>query len=230
MLRASYSFFAVFIGWLIPCLGFLAWMQFRSSFGYITDFGFILFWPLLFSFLGWLFVGLPLVLLLRGDRFRSPLVIISVAVASTTIVFLAISALFGFGLFYFLWWPVLIGIIGGATFWILQRYQPRSNWIFWVAPVTFFPLVRFVILPMGIAFFPYTTHVLAEGAIGNEAVFAVMHRVKVGDSFQDLHRRYPQLFPEPSLVMSSYSGDGASYTISFDDSRQKVTKIEVKEK
>lgn len=228
MRRASYSFFAVFIGWLIPLVGYLAWMQFGKGFGYITDFAFILFWPLLFSFLGWLLVGLPLVLILKGERFRSPLAIIPVAVASTTVVFLGIAALFQFGLLSFLWWPVLIGLFGGATFWLLQRYEPGKSWIFWIAPVAFFPFVRFVLLPLGIAFFPYTTHVLAEGAIGNEALFAVMRRVQVGDSFEDLNRKYPQLFPEPILGTSFYSGN-SSYTFSFDDSRQKVTKIEVKE-
>lgn len=229
MRRASYSFFAVFIGWLVPLLGYLAWMQFGTGFGYITDFAFLLFWPLLFSFIGWLFVGLPLVLMLKGERFRSALVIIPIAVASTTAVFLVIAALFQFGLLYFLWWPVLIGLIGGATFWLLQHYEPRSSWIFWVAPIAFFPFVRFVLLPMGIAFFPYITHVLAEGAIGNEALFAVMHRVKVGDSFQELNGRYPQLFPKPILGTSFYSGN-ASYIISFDDSCEKVTGIEVKVK
>ena len=167
---------------------------------------------------------------LPGEWIRSLPVTVTVATMSTTLVFLAIVALFQFGLFPLIWWPVLIGMIGGTIFWLLQRFQPLHGWTFWIPPIVFFPFGRFVLLPIGIAFFPYTTHLLAEGAIGQEAVYAVIQRINVGDSFEDLHRRYPQIFTEPIIGMSSYSSDGTSYSISFDDKRERVTKVELKKK
>jgi hypothetical protein len=125
-----------------------------------------------------------------------------------------------------IWWPVLIGLIGGIVYWLLQRSQPLRGWVFWSIPVLFFPFVRFVVLPIGIAFFPYTTHVLAEGAIGREALIGVIKRIEVGDTYQELHRRYPQIFYQPVLGISS-SGGGCSYSIQFDDTRARVVKVEI---
>lgn len=148
MNRGAHSFFAAFASWLVPFLGFMVWMQFGNGSGYITDFKFLFFWPLLFTFIGWLFVGLPLVFLLQGERFRSLLVTVLVAVASTTLVFLGIAALFQFGLMAMIWWPVLIGLIGGTIFWVLQKYQPLRGWIFWILPIVFPPLFDSSCFPM----------------------------------------------------------------------------------
>lgn len=227
MNRAAHSFFAAFVGWLVPFVGFLLWMQFdENGFGYITDFEFLLFWPLLFTALGWLVVGLPIALNFGTGalpRFRKVLL---VSTAATTATFLGISALLQFGLMPLAWWPVLIGVIGGSVYWTLQKSQPLRGWVFWMAPLIFFPFVRFVLLPVGIACFPYTTHVLAEGAIGREALIEVIKRVEIGDTYEELHRRYPQVFDERVLAMFS-SGGGWSYSIEFDDTRERVVKVEI---
>jgi len=225
MNRAAHSFFAAFVGWLVPFVGYLAWLQFDDGgFGFITDFEFLLFWPLLFTALGWLLVGLPLVLLLgRGAAPGFERVII-IATAATTATFLTIATLLPLGLMTFVWWPVLIGLIGGSVYWLLQKLKPPRAWAFWIAPILFFPFVRFVALPIGVACFPYTTYVLADGIIGNEVRIRVIKRVDVGDTYDELHRRYPLIFRQPVLG-SSFSGGGWTYSIRFDDSRQRVVQV-----
>jgi len=225
---ASYSFFAAFVGWLVPFVGLLAWMQFdERGFGYITDFKFLLFWPLFFTVLGWLSVGMPIALSLGRNSRPGFGKVVTIATLATTTTFLGIAALFRFGLMVLIWWPVLIGLIGGSVYWLLARAQFRHSWVFWVTPILFFPLIRFVALPIGIAFFPYTTHVLGEGAIGEGALLEVIKRVKVGDTYEELHRRYPRIFNEPILGRSPH-GDGWFYSIQFDDSRERVVEVTVK--
>jgi hypothetical protein len=228
MNRAAHSFFAVFIGWLLPFIGLLSWMQFRTTgFGYITDFEFFLFWPLIFTFLGWLVVGLPLALKIgKGKETRFWVSVVCWTLA-TTVSFLLVAALFQFGIIFLIWWPVLSGAIAGSLFWLLQVKNSVPAVVAWVSPIIFFPFVRFVLLPIGIAYFPYTTHVIAEGAIGQEALYAVIERIEVGDTFEELNRKYPQIFDQPILGTSSSSGNGWSYSIKFDDGRAKVIEIEV---
>ena len=229
MTRVAHSFFAAFIGWLAPFIALLARMQFdQSGFGYITDFEFFLFWPLIFTFIGWLLVGLPLVLIMGDNRIRQLGFVVGSATLATTLSFLVIAALYGFGLIPLIWWPLIIGLIGGTVFWLLQRYQPFRSWVFWLVPIIFFPFIRFVLLPIGISFFPYRTHVLAEGTIGPEALYAVIERVQVGDTYEELHRRYPQIFSEPVSSMSSSLGSGWSYSITFGKNGHRVTKVEIK--
>jgi hypothetical protein len=230
MNRAYHSFFAAFVGWLVPFGGSLTWMQVdENGFGYITDFAFLLFWPLLFTVLGWLVVGLPIAVTISDRQIRSYGLLVAVATAATTATYLGIAAVFQFDLLAMMWWPVLTGLLGGSVFWFLQRYQPFPGWVWGLIPIGFLPFVRFVLLPLGLAFFPYTTHVLAEGTIGQEALYAVLERVQVGDTYAELHRRYPAIFDEPVLDMSSASGNGWSYAITFDQDCHRVTKVELRQ-
>ena len=228
MNKAAHSFFSAFIGWFFPFIGLLTSMQFRSTgFGYITDFDFFLFWPLIFTFLGWLLVGLPVSLKIgRGSETKYWLCLLSWTLA-TTLSFLLVAALFQFGIIFLIWWPILIGVIGGSIFWFLEAKFPIPTSFSFLLPILFFPFVRFVLLPLGIAYFPYTTHILADGAIGQKALYAVIERVEVGDTFEELHQRYPQIFEEPILGTSSHSGNGWSYRIKFDEDRHSVIEIEI---
>jgi len=228
MNKAAHSFFSAFIGWLLPFVGLLASMQFRSTgFGYITDFGFFLAWPLIFTFLGWLLVGLPLSLKIGKGRESKYWLCLWSWTLATTLSFLLVAALFRFGIIFLIWWPILIGLIGGSTFWLLEVKFPIPASLAFLLPILFFPFVRFALLPIGIAYFPYTTHVLAEGAIGQEALYAVIERIEVGDTFEELNQRYPQIFEQPILGTSSHSGNGWFYRIKFDESRHRVIEVEV---
>ena len=227
MKRAAYSFFAAFIGWLLPFIGLMLIRQFGVGFGYITDFEFFLIWPLIFTFAGWLLVGLPVALLLKEETVQNLKFVLLISTGSTTVVFLLISALFKFEIIFLIWWPILIGLIGGSVFWLLNKRQPLQNWVFVIIPILFFPLIRFMVLPIGIEHFPYTTHVLAEGAIGNEALLNVIRKVEVGDTYQELHRRYPQIFSEPIIGTSYSSTEGGEYSIEFDEVGGKVIEVKV---
>ena len=68
---------------------------------------------------------------------------------------------------------------------------------------------------------------IAEGAIGQEALYGVIERIEAGDTFEELNRKYPQIFDQPILGTSSSSGNGWSYRIKFDNERAKVIEIEV---
>ncbi|MEM7146034.1 MAG: hypothetical protein AAF591_12930 [Verrucomicrobiota bacterium] len=225
MNRAAHSFFAAFVGWLLPFVGYLAWLQFNSSgFGYITDFGFLLFWPLLLTFVGWAAVALPMSLNLWKDQIPTLGKTILISTTATTGTFLLIAAWFRFGLIWMLWWPVLIGLIGGAIFWLLEKWHPRHVWTFWLIPILFFPFVRLVALPIAVNQFPYITHVLAEGAISPEARINVIKRIQVGDHFNDLQVKYPKFFTTP-VKNTSFSGGGWEYYIRFDHPGGQVVEV-----
>lgn len=207
----------------------MGWMQFSTEgFGYITDFEALFFWPLLFTGLGWLLVGLPLVRLLYLWRVQSFFAVVMFSTLATTLGFLALAALMQFGIIFMIWWPVCIGLIGGSVYWLLSRYEPLSAWIWGTVPILFFPFVVYVLYPVGLLWFPYTTFILMEGAVGPEAEFAVIEQVKVGDSYQDLQRRYPEFFQGPSLSKSySWGNIEWYYRIEFDRPGGRVTKVEV---
>lgn len=229
MNRAAHSFFAAFAGWLIPFLGLMVGLKLAN--GRIMDFGFWLSWPLLFTALGWLVVGLPIALSFSTDALPKLRKVILIATAATTVTFISFALLSQIAslILWLLWWPVLIGVIGGSIYWALQRTQPLRGWVFWVTPLIFFPLVRYVVLPIGIAFFPYSTHVLAEGAIGREAEIEIVKRVKVGDTYQELHRRYPRMFERRSSMSNgiwAISGGDWLVHIEFDD-EERVTSVEI---
>lgn len=219
MTRAAHSFFAAFAGWLAAFVGLMAWLQID---GYITDFPFYAFWPLAVTFAGWLVVALPIVVLARGDRMRRPGFVIAIATAATSAVWLAVAAALSMPQSpEWWWWPLVIGVVGGAVYWVLETRQPLRPAVWWVAPFAIVALARYVALPAGIRFFPYATYVITEGVIGQEAEVAVIERVRVGDTYADLHRRYPQIFDTPTLGMA-----GQRYSIAFDALGGRVTRVE----
>ena len=225
MRAAAHSFFSVFLGWLIPFVGYLGVMQSGS---YITDFRFLLFWPLLFTSLGWILVGIRLAISLSKKEDLKLVTSVVSWTAATTLSFLVLAAVFRFGLLFLIWWPFFMGVIAGVSFWYLQRTARIPAWALIAIPLVFFPLVRYVLVPVGVRYFPYTTHVLGEGAIGNEALLNVYSSINIGDTYEHLHRAYPQIFDQPILARSSYGGGGRGFSIRFDATRSYVTFVEVR--
>lgn len=221
MTRASHSFFAAFAGWLAAIVGYLAWQQAED--GHITDFAFTLFWPLAVTFAGWLVVGLPLALWLGDERIRRLGLVVGVATTATLATWAVIVAALDFPLTSWVWWPLAIGVVGGATLWLLEQRRPFRSWVCWVVPLAFFPAVRYGLLPIGVRWFPYTTYVVGKGVIGPEAELAVIRTVKVGDTYDDLHRRYPAIFDAPYL-----STTNDRYTLAFDALGGRVTRVEIR--
>ncbi len=221
MTRAAHSFFAAFAGWLAAFVGFMGWRQVD---GYITDFEFYAFWPAAVTLVGWLAVALPIVLLARDDRMRRPGFAIGIATAATSAVWLAVAAALSMLLSpEWWWWPVVIGVVGGAVYWLLETRRPLRPAVLWVAPFAVVAFAYYVALPVGIRFFPYATFVITEGVVGQAALLAVIEQVRVGDTYADLHRRYPQIFDEPILGMAS-----EDYAIDFDALGGRVTRVEIR--
>lgn len=69
---------------------------------------------------------------------------------------------------------------------------------------------------------------LLEGAIGPEAELNVMPSIAIGDSFEELRRRYPALFERPMLSRSARLGGGAGYELRFDTLGGIVTEVSVR--
>jgi hypothetical protein len=228
--RAAYSFFAAFIGWLVPFVGYLALLQSGViGSGEITDFSFLLFWPLLFTGLGWLLVGLPFALFRPEQEKLTTGRGLLLGTSVTTVTYLALAIWLGWFILVFIWWPILIGLIGGAVYLTLLRKQPFQEklWPFWVAPFLCFALTRWVVLPVTEQYFPYTYYVLGEGAIGPEAEWSIIERIEPGDRWEHLHRRYPALFAEPTSSIHKVQGNGWSYFLRFDESGR-VSEVQVK--
>ena len=228
MKKVANSFLSIFIGWLVPFASFLAWMQFRNSGdGRITDFEFLLYVPLCFTALGWVVIGIPLSLLIgRGGRTRFRVSVVA-WMTVTIISFLFISAVFRSRVIVLIWWPISMGFLAGCVFWVLEKKVRIMPIVAFLIPMLFFPFIRFILLPIGITFFPYSTHILGEGIIGDEPIYRIMQDVKVGDSFEELNRKYPQIFAEPFLNRSSGSKSSWFYFIEFDENRERVIYINV---
>jgi hypothetical protein len=226
MKTASYSFLAAFVGWLVSSAIYLPQLGVGAEpLSLRGDLESLLFWSLFFTLLGWAAVGLPLALKLNEIRHRRFFFVVAAATLSTTFTFGLIAALTGFVLIFLVWWPVLIGIIGGMSFWLLEQKRRVPAWVCWALPITFFPFMKFVVLPIGVAHFPYTTHVFAGGIAGKEALFNVIEMVKVGDRAEDLHHRYPEIFQYPKGGGQFASVDGWFYSVSFDDEGHRVTEV-----
>lgn len=195
--RAAYSFFAAFVGWLVGFVALLMWIQSRGS---ITDFEFLLLWPLVVTFAGWLLVGLPIALLLSDERARRPGAVLVLAVAAAMGAFGAVNLLFGFGLTWMSFWPLVIGVVGGGAFVALVRWRPRHTWVLWVAPMLLFASVRYVAVPLSVAYLPCAAASWGDGVLGVEAQVRVYRSATVGDSWDDLHARCPHVFDEPFLA------------------------------
>ena len=215
LVRTTYSFVAMFVGWFVPLAGYIAWLQFEHD---LSDFEFMFFWPLGFTVLGWLFIGLPIAIRFDASDLEAPGTAVFRFTVATTLSFLLLAWSLEFAILGLIWWPILTGVIGGVTFWFLIRRNVQPLLRLWLIPILLFPFVRFFVLPFGVEYFPYTTYVLTKGMgdIDTRALLTVLERVEVGDSYQELHRLYPSIFDEPSLGGAMHGLDGWRYRYSFD--------------
>jgi hypothetical protein len=220
---AAGSFFSLFVGWLIPSIGFQVWRIYHTpEFGY-WNLNYVL-TSLELTFFFWLFVGFPICTRIGKGESTKLWVCLASLTAATTVLFLPI----GFNESYHLIWsPILIGLIGGGVFWLLEVKIPFPSMVSFLVPVLFCVLVRYLLYPLGIAYFPYTTFVATEGMIENfRAECAVIERVQIGDTFEELNRRYPKIFDE-FVSFRSVGGD-TGYRFEFDKESRKIVEVNVK--
>jgi hypothetical protein len=239
-LKAARSFISLFAGWATAFVTQILWQVYRPGFGYVTDFGFFLFWPALFALVGWAVFGLPLVYF-TPERIASRWhLCIVVGIVVCVLAYLLLVCTWLPQSFRLAWFPAIIGAVGGFTYWLLGRAPAASFLARWrrvavpamfLAPGIAVAAFAFLIWPVVLRVSPYLGYRFGAYESRALAEYEIYSRIRPGDTFSDLHRRYPAIFDEPMLSRSSnqtIKDFEWSYHIVFDETRTYVTKIDVK--
>jgi len=234
--KIAYSFFSIFAGWCVAILALICWQVFAPGFGYVTDFAFFLFWPGLFGFLGWLLFVVPAVLWVDDSNhwMRFPLILVSGTVYGV-VVYLVLVCTWLAGGWMLAWFPAIMGGLGGATYSLLgkwqtlQRYRVSSTLGLFAAPSALLMLFAFALWPLITRHTPYIAYVFGASKSRDDAHLQILRGIRKGDTYSDLHGRYPRVFPEPFLGQSG-GGSHYTYSISFDETRTYVTEITIAER
>lgn len=236
-MKAARSFIAVFIGWAAAFITHILRQVYDGSgFGYVADFGFYLFWPALFALTGWVVFGLPIVYLLP-ERIASRWYACTVTgTVICVLAYLLLVCTWATELIDLIWFPAIIGAVGGFTYSILgrvsflDRFRRAAIPAMFLAPGIAVAAFAFLIWPAALRVTPYLGYRFGDSKTRSQAEYEIVSRIKPGDTFAELHRQYPALFGEPFLSID-YQGmaDGSvvSYQIYFDETRTYVTKIDV---
>lgn len=232
-MKIARTFFSIFVGWCVAIVALVCWQVFAPGFGYVTDFTFFLYWPALFGFIGWLVFVVPAVLCVSEDnRFMQlPVILITGAVYGVLIYLLLVCTWLASG-WKLAWFPAVMGGVGGGVYSLLgrsktfRRHHTVTTVGFFAAPVALLALFSFFLWPFVTAHIPYVAYVFGANQSRDDAHLQILKSIRTGDTYADLHRRYPRIFIEPFL---SRSGGGADYTysISFDETRTYVTEITI---
>lgn len=236
-MKAARSFIALFTGWAAAFITHIFWQVYGSGFGYVTDFSFFLFWPALFALVGWAVFGLPVVYLIP-ERIASrwyACITIGTVVCVLTYLLLVCTSLPE--LVRLAWFPAILGAVGGFAYWILgrasflNRFRRATIPAMFLAPGITVAAFAFLIWPTICRVTPYIGYQFGASEARAQAEYEIYSRIKPGDTFSELHQRYPNIFEEPLLSHSNnrtVAGSEWSYSIVFDETRTYVTEIDVK--
>jgi hypothetical protein len=239
-MKIAASFFSVFIGWLVGC-AILLFLQVDGNWEQNTgNLPFVLFWPLLFTVLGWLFFVVPSVLKFdeNSKYFRLPYSILYgslialIAYLCLTFLILNVFAL-SFWVSYFVFIPIIIGSITGLLYPLLHNFL-RMKFFLKFHPIL---LILLFLLPILFVSIPILAFPSFEGKhpelayrygtpeMRNRIGIMFMKQVKVGDKFEDLHRKMPFLFKEP---VDYQTGGFSGFDYVLEMKNGVVTKFEIK--
>jgi len=231
--KVARSFFCIFTGWCVAIITLVCWQVFRPGFGYVTDFSFFLSWTALFGFFGWLVFVVPAVLRIEDHNrwLQFPLSLVTGAVYGV-VIYLAIVCTWLKGSSTLAWFPAIMGGVAGAAYSLLGKWQTVERArapvtaCFFVAPVALMMLFAFVLWPLVIRHAPYVAYVFGAYESRDQAHLQILRGIHTKDTYTDLHRKYPRVFPEP---FRRQTGNGSSYTysITFDDTCTYVTKVTI---
>jgi hypothetical protein len=244
IMKAARSFLALFVGWIAAC----TWdyvRQLLSAVGGVDRTLFLSGVHAFFTILGWLLLGLP-VAYFTPKRFASRWYICAFVGGSICLIayLLLICTWFPFALklYWFPWFPLILGVVGGFTYWFLDtslitkflsNLRPAEIAAFYLLPFFMFSCCDLFLWPAVIKLSPYTAYRFGDVESRWRAKYEIFARIKVGDSYPALHKKYPAIFAEPILGGSGGGSVGKFkwlYHIRFDDSRGSVTEISVEPK
>ena len=234
-MKVARSFFSMFVGWCAAYVILIGWQVLRKpGFGYITDFEFFLLWPALFGFIGWVVFVVPVLLWIDEDNrwLRPERIWLSAAVFGVAVFALLVCSWMSQLIVYW-WFPALQGAVAGLAYAALGRWtwfeeNPRAARTACVlGPVAALLLFVFGIWPLVIQHAPYFAYRFGGFYSRNEACLRIYQSIRPGDTFADLHQRYPKLFDEPFLSSSGNLGHRHTFQIRLDPTRTYVTNISI---
>lgn len=232
--RLAVSFISIFFGW---CCAYFAWILIQvhgPGCGYITDYEFMLLWPAIYVFAGWITFVLPVVGFV-DHRYRFFQQGYSVMFGATCgiAVFVLLTGITGlWGLLWELWKSIYFlgfaAVVGAITLSMysmlvssdqIQELSRRS----YFSPTTFsIPIVailcfNLLVWPGVELLFPVIAYRYGSTTVRNRIEERVIRTVKAGDRFEDLKAKLPGNFGSGGTVLLSSRGDGFSYKILFED-------------
>lgn len=228
----------MFAGWSAAFLSLIGWQVLRKpGFGYITDFTFFLYWPALFGLIGWALILAPLLSWLDEDnRWLQPSVIWASGAASGVLIFALLVCTWVPSLVMFAWFPAIQGAVGGLTYaWLghwswLEERPAQARTVLLTGPPIALLVFSYVVWPLVIEHAPYVAYRFGADDSRAAAHLRILQRIKTGDTFADLQRRYPRLFSEPYMSSTGNIDGHHSYNIKFDPTRTHVTEISIQTK
>ena len=208
-------------------MAYCTWIGYQvhsDGFGYVTDFGFMLVWPAIFAFLGWLIFVLPLLAFpITCVYFSRPKIAwLFWLISSVISYFLLVIAWFGSSMMAFIWFPCLIGIISGLFFPFFV--SSKIDWKLQAAsPFIVITLFIFVLWPTAEEVIPYYTYKYGSQSAKDRSVRNIFTYIKKGDDYSILSKKYPMIFTEDSTGFSASSSGPSEtfrYGISVDENKK----------
>lgn len=236
--RIALSSISIFIGW---CCAFLALLLiFVEEDGYITDFEFLLFYPAVYVFMGWLFFVVPVVSQVDHRRlmFRPDHSVVFGA-GYGVLAFVILTGITGLWVLWVNLYYVSFAAIVGTVMLVVYSIAIRSTQIQGLARKPYFSMSTFSIPVASVLCFslliwpaverllPAVTYRYGSPRARNRIEERVIRSIKVGDKLEDLQAKLPDKFGS-GHSFSGYRGDGFSYSISFKDDR--VASVQIKNK
>lgn len=228
----------MFVGWCAAFITLIGWQVLRKpGFGYITDFTFFLYWPALFGFIAWAAMVAPLLSWLDEDnRWLHPSMIWASGAVFGVAVFALLVCTWSPSLAVFAWFPAIQGAVGGITYaglgrwsWLEER-PAKARAVLLAGPPVALLLFGCVVWPLVIDHVPYFAYRFGADDSRAAAHLRILQRIKTGDTFAELHRRYPKLFSQPYLSSTGNIDGHHSYRIKFDPTLTHVTEISIQTK
>jgi hypothetical protein len=241
-MKAARSFFSLFLGWLAAC-GWDYFSKLCSGAGFIDQTLFLSVYHAAVSILGWLLFGLPTIFLAPQRWASRWYICLSVGITIGVLAYLLLLCTWcpdGLRLPWFPSFPAILGGVGGLSYWLLgtapanriqQRSQPVSIAALYLLPCFAYLTFLFVVWPALIKWSPHVVYRFGDGESRSRAEYQIFTHIKAGDTFSELHQRYPAVFDKPILGGSGSGHVGKfawSYRIKFDESRRYVTQVDVK--
>lgn len=222
------SFFSVFAGWVMAFATWIVHQVHGDGFGYITDFSFMLIWPALFTFIGWLAFILPLMAFRRSREFLfSPRVAWAAWASVALVSYMLLVMTWIPDALFLAWFPAIVGVVAGLIFPRIAHLKiHRVIWM--ITPFLLCLLFTFIVWPAAERISPYLTYTYGTFLAKTRSMQRIFERISVGDDYLSLSNDYPRIFDGKAtgFSASSQGSDGSfRYGIDVDPNTHKVTKV-----